>query len=306
MENHENLHTHSFELQVDKAYAETDAEVWQAIRVFNELKVVDLLEIDPEDRTCSICMHPYDDLENGGILHVAVRLPCSHVFGKVCLAEWITPFGAWKHTLDAEWEEAKGWFETQFVDFNGSADCPFCRRELFPKLEFAESAVGLETRLMLFDRAYEKVGCLRSELEEQTRADMIRYVEFNRRSNGDMIETSSDPRWNALRDFHLSAMQRLWTFVVREKSNRIMNRTRNLTDARILQNLHAISIEGIDDDPMIVDFTEHRSGFSESHFNDVDDNSSDIREGEDQDEDHDSSMDSVDSDHEYFTPNEED
>lgn len=63
----ENQHKNLFELRDDKAYAGTDADVWQAIRFFNELKVFDLKELEPEDQKCSICGEPYDDLDEDDI-----------------------------------------------------------------------------------------------------------------------------------------------------------------------------------------------------------------------------------------------
>ncbi|MCJ1466244.1 hypothetical protein MMC07_004863 [Pseudocyphellaria aurata] len=230
------------------AYAETDFDVWQAIRTFNELEVVNLSEIDPEDRTCSICMQPYEDPENGGVLHIPVRLPCAHVFGKECLAQWLTPLGAWKYTMDAEWERAKGWFETELVHCHGSTDCPLCRRELFPRVPYAESFGGLVARVLFFDLAYEKVGCGRSQEEERSRADLMQYIEFNRRCNGDILERSSGPRWDTLQGFICNAMHRLLSFVIREKYKNVMNGTENLTQAQILQNLHTISRWGLEVD----------------------------------------------------------
>ena len=90
------------ELANDEAYAGTQADVWQAIRFLNELEGVNVAELEPEDRTCSICVQPYEDPEDGDIIHAPVRLPCSHVFGKVCLARWTTPFGVWEDNLNGE------------------------------------------------------------------------------------------------------------------------------------------------------------------------------------------------------------
>ncbi|MCJ1264701.1 hypothetical protein MMC22_004575 [Lobaria immixta] len=252
----ENQDVPMFELADNEAYAETDTRVWQAMRFFNQLEVVDPKELAPEDRTCSICKLPYDDSTDGNSTHIPVRLPCLHVFGKVCLAEWITPLGAWENNGNSEWEELHEWFENQVVNFSGSASCPLCRIDLFRKPRMAESAMGLEARLIFWDRAYEKIGCLRSEKEEQSRADMIQYMEFNRIANGDNTgekKTAIDRRWNELERYHRAAKTRLYCFIIRRKRETAMTPTQ----ARLHRNLEHISLSGLDiivDDPMFVQF----------------------------------------------------
>lgn len=245
----ENQDEHQFRLDDDEAYAGTEAAIWKSIRFFNRLEVVDLHEL--EDQTCSICRQPYDDPAAEKTTHLPVRLPCSHVFGKECLAKWITPFGIWEDNENGEWEREQGWFENPYVLSPGSADCPSCRRVLFAKPEIGESALGLEVCVMLFDRAYEKVGCRRSEREEESRADLIRYIGFHHsaRRGNNIIDDSADQRWNALERFHTPALCRLFDFAIRRSF------TANLTppQARIRRNLEHISICGLDillDDPL--------------------------------------------------------
>lgn len=59
---------------------------------------------------CDICLTdcgtPLNGTEDG---ELAVRLPCSHIFGSKCIATWLCPNGA------------------------ANNSCPMCRRELFPK-----------------------------------------------------------------------------------------------------------------------------------------------------------------------------
>lgn len=91
----ENQDKNTFELELDEAHAGTQSDDWEAIQFFNELRVVSLKGLEPDDRTCSICMQPYDDPKEGSTMHVTVLLPWSHIFGKERLAKWTTPFGMW-------------------------------------------------------------------------------------------------------------------------------------------------------------------------------------------------------------------
>lgn len=71
------------------------------------------------------------------------------------------------------------WFKHPYVKFSDSVDRPMGCRVLFEEQWFWESAIGLEARLVLWDRTYEKVGCLRSQKEEQSQADLISILTFN-------------------------------------------------------------------------------------------------------------------------------
>ena len=273
-----------FELDDDEAYADTEAEVWHTIRVFNNCEVVGLNELTPGERKCLVCKLPLDDPEDGEeVLHIPVRLPCSHVLGKECLAKRITPFGAWQDNLNSEWEERRGWFDSRMVLFRGSADCPVCRQDFFRRPVSAESALGLEARLMLWDRAYVRVGCLRSEQEEQSRSDLIRYVKFNRLANGDFVENQQidfDQRWGELQRYHSSAMRRLRGFVLRRRTGNVLTPIQ----ARILLNLDLISTGGID---TVLDDSFYRGareevygafGLGSDNDHDMDDHESDMED----------------------------
>ncbi|KAL8793066.1 MAG: hypothetical protein Q9195_004378 [Heterodermia aff. obscurata] len=50
-------------------------------RIFTPL---DISELDLEERNCAICQEP---MEGGS--ERAIRLPCSHIFGKRCITEWL-------------------------------------------------------------------------------------------------------------------------------------------------------------------------------------------------------------------------
>lgn len=286
----ENPDKNMFELEWDEAYAGTRNDVWKAIRFFNELKVVSLKELEPEDRTCLICREPYEDPEDGNIIHIPVRLPCSHIFGKGCLAKWTTPFVVWEN-MPNTCEEEESWFRTPYQEYVRAADCPMCRGEICVKPRFVESAMGLEARLMFWDRAYEKVGCLRSEKEEESRADLIKYVEFNRIANGQTIEkekTAIEKRWMKLHKYHLPALDRLFVFSMRRKTEGTTEGALTPTQARIQQNLEQISEEGLDitlDDPTFVGYTEaNHMLFVPNTQNDEEDHGYDIVEDSDTDE----------------------
>ena len=239
-----------FELDDHEAYARTKTDIWLAIRAFNNCEVVGLTELPLEERECLVCKLPFDDPEDGEeALHVPVRLPCSHVLGKECLAKRTTPFGAWERSWLGKWEERSGWFEDYIPEFSGSADCPVCRQALFQPPLDAESALGLEARLVLWDCAYARTGCLRSEREEQSRADLIRYVEFKQLANGYFFKNQRrDPdRWGPLHRYHEPALHRLFEFALRRQESMLTP-----IQARIRLNLELISVRGIDaalDDP---------------------------------------------------------
>lgn len=239
----ENQNEPMFQLNDYEAYAGTEAKVWQAMRFFNKLEAVDLNELAPEDRTCSICRLAYDDPKDGDIKHVPIQLPCSHCFGREGLARWITPRAVWEHNGSNEWEEEQDYFWRPFIPSSGSAACPICRRVLFQRPHNTESAMGLEARLIFWDRANEKIGCLRSEKEEQSRADLIRYMEFNRRANGIGVEANKiaiDQRWNELERYHLSARILLLGFVTVRTWESV-----SPTQARLLRNLQHMARDGL-------------------------------------------------------------
>ena len=126
--------------------AKTGAVVWQAMRFFNQLGVVDSKELALEDRTCSICQLPYNDSEDGKSKDIPVQLPCLHSFGKVCLPRWwITPLAAWKNNQNSEREELHGWFENQIIKFPWLtiSSCLQCRSTLLQEPQmFLDSALG--------------------------------------------------------------------------------------------------------------------------------------------------------------------
>lgn len=63
-------------------------------KFIDALPTVNSESLAEDDRACGICREPYDKLE------VAVKLPCTHVFGKPCLAALLGPKPeGWEHTM---------------------------------------------------------------------------------------------------------------------------------------------------------------------------------------------------------------
>ena len=75
---------------------------------------------------------------------------------KKCLAKWTTPFGMWEYNSNGRWEEEQRWLSAPFIQASRAADYPMCRGKTHLKPRFVESVMGLEARLMVWDRAYEK------------------------------------------------------------------------------------------------------------------------------------------------------
>ena len=88
-----------------------DSAAWLFYSFIRTLTVVKLDGLDNDDERCGICFEDYSACGSD----IAVRLPCSHVLGRACLIQWLNPFG----------NAAK-------------AQCPLCRRELYPPINLCE------------------------------------------------------------------------------------------------------------------------------------------------------------------------
>ncbi|KAL9578600.1 MAG: hypothetical protein Q9212_005614 [Teloschistes hypoglaucus] len=75
-----------------RGYAGIHSTIFAAIQFLNHLESADVSTMVAEDRVCAICNEVLSESpDQPG--HWAVRLPgCGHVFGKSCLALWLTPF----------------------------------------------------------------------------------------------------------------------------------------------------------------------------------------------------------------------
>ncbi|MCJ1469164.1 hypothetical protein MMC07_007797 [Pseudocyphellaria aurata] len=161
-------------------YAFTAKETWEIINFFHEeLGLLDIDDIMPEDRKCDICTE--DFANNWPDLHRAVKLPCGHIFGKKCIEQWLTPFTTW-HNL---------------VPSLGANTCPNCRWVLFPQQSTLETPNALEARIRLWDFAYSQLQ-VRIELtdsEQRHRDDLMRYIRVGNHINRGMPSDLIRPQY---------------------------------------------------------------------------------------------------------------
>lgn len=149
-------------LDVDEqsTYANTSKETWQVIKFFlEELKPVDSENLEPEDRKCYICTEDFTT-----DFHSAVMLPCNHVFGEKCIKTWLRPYAPCMPISYKDWRVP------------AANTCPICRRVFFPQQRTVDILPVMQTRIMLWDRAYALVGIALSETERRAREDLLRYL----------------------------------------------------------------------------------------------------------------------------------
>lgn len=87
------------------------------------LSSAELAKLDPADRSCAVCLHPFratDDKEDqadsssapeSDHAEAAVRLACGHVIGEACLLEWLAQ-------------------KFQRYPDRGTQTCPHCRQDI--------------------------------------------------------------------------------------------------------------------------------------------------------------------------------
>ena len=106
----------------------------EAVHFLNNLPIVHLDTISPDDRTCAICRESYvadgyapgalDDCE---LPDIPTRLPCpgNHIFGIACVSKWL----------------------------QGQQNCPCCRHKLFTPMPDIRTITGLECILGFLELA---------------------------------------------------------------------------------------------------------------------------------------------------------
>ena len=143
-------------------YADTSVETWWIIEFFlKELRPVEIADLEPEDRNCSICSEGYKI-----DFHCAVRLPCNHCFGESCITKWLTPIDPWSKVGRV--------FAPFYLGVNS---CPMCRQVLFPWHPFIDTLPQIEMRIKVWDWAYADAGIALSEREYQAREGLLRYID---------------------------------------------------------------------------------------------------------------------------------
>ncbi|MCJ1467423.1 hypothetical protein MMC07_006048 [Pseudocyphellaria aurata] len=136
------------------------------------LEPVEMKDLDPDDRLCTICQEEFYFSESLEISHTPVKTPCGHVFGHNCLMTWHETMYAWSNSdpkPDAD-------------DFDirmemSNASCPNCRRECFPR-QLKDSVEALEHRIAFWDVAYASAGVTRTEKETRCRDHVVRYIKY--------------------------------------------------------------------------------------------------------------------------------
>lgn len=137
-------------------YAGTAFATWEVVYFFiNELKPVNIDNLDLEDRQCDICTAKLADDS-----HPAVSLPCRHSFGRECIEHWLRPFASFEGAQPSL----------------GASTCPVCRQVFFPEQTAFDSLHFLEARIGFWDLAYAHVGIALSETDRQARADLLQHI----------------------------------------------------------------------------------------------------------------------------------
>ncbi|MCJ1423172.1 hypothetical protein MMC29_001053 [Sticta canariensis] len=147
------------------AYADTSNETWQIVNFFlEELRPVDIVGAEPEDRKCPICA---EDYTTG--FHRAVRLPCNHCFGEKCNTKWLSPF--------IPWEPNAGLTRRITGHHPGANTCPSCRHVFFPAQEAVDCLPEIDMRIKLWDWAYADAKIALSERQHRARECLVRYID---------------------------------------------------------------------------------------------------------------------------------
>ncbi|MCJ1264183.1 hypothetical protein MMC22_004054 [Lobaria immixta] len=164
----------AFVIDEYEAYAMVDINLWYAVEfLLTKLEPVQLEDVDPDDRTCTICQEEYHVSGDNKLSHTPVRTPCGHIFGQPCIMKWLDPLCYWEVDEDSE---------TEVLLDQTKTSCPKCRRVFFP--ETTRMALhAIASRLWYWDLIYACVGVARSEKEERSREHLWQYIEYCRSIN---------------------------------------------------------------------------------------------------------------------------
>ncbi|MCJ1272116.1 hypothetical protein MMC22_012023 [Lobaria immixta] len=214
-------------LDEDEAYAGTSYSDWRVLaRETENFKTLKMEDIEPENQKCEICFEPFDPLEKPIQI-----LSCGHIFGHVCLSNWLAEFRSnwaaedpfwprppfsetslresdeksefkeavlltdlddvsialqdngqrrrdWRDCLNWDSDDEKDLMPTSWLPLAvHDASCPKCRGK-FSLVRSGEMGVMIKARVHFWDDLYEKLGISRSAKEEQSRTDLLRYVQM--------------------------------------------------------------------------------------------------------------------------------
>lgn len=140
--------------------------------LMGQLKPLNIEDLDPDDRLCTICHQEFCFDKNQKHPHAPVETPCGHVFGDNCLMMWLETMHSWSsYNPDPDAEDDKVPVETS------NASCPNCRREFFPE-QAKDTMEELVQRILFWDLVYAYVGVTRTAEEEHCRIYVMRYIQF--------------------------------------------------------------------------------------------------------------------------------
>lgn len=93
----------AFVVADNEAYAMVHVNFWHAVEfLLTKLEPAQLEDVNPDDRTCTICQQEYHVSEDKKISHAPVKTPCGHIFGKPCIIKWLDPLCYWEVEEDSE------------------------------------------------------------------------------------------------------------------------------------------------------------------------------------------------------------
>lgn len=136
------------------------------------LEPVEMKDLDPDDRLCTICQEEFYFSENLKLSHIPVKTPCGHIFGANCLMTWLETMYAWSNSdpnPDAN--------DLEIRMEMSNASCPNCGREWFPQ-QSKDSVEALEHRINFWDVAYASAGVTRTEKEMRCRDHVVQYINY--------------------------------------------------------------------------------------------------------------------------------
>ncbi|MCJ1470344.1 hypothetical protein MMC07_008989 [Pseudocyphellaria aurata] len=208
------LKSNEFVVHEDHGYATTAIEISDAAEyLMTKLEPIEMEELKPEDRVCSICHSEFVISEHVTVSHPPVKMECGHIFGRNCIIRWLDPLSYW--TVDEEII-----FSDPIPPWNlwGNSGCPICRREFFRECAIEPMEVVV-CRLAFWDMAYASAGVARSEKEKRSRKYLVEYIEY----------------CHSIKEFHLddtmeAAQDRLLIFVKHLQAQELTPEQENLRE----------------------------------------------------------------------------